>query len=49
MTERPGLAEWNTGVTQTQESELRDKVNIRGRVVRDDLLNTAKRNIREFL
>ncbi|MDN3668608.1 POTRA domain-containing protein [Echinicola jeungdonensis] len=49
LTERPRFSRVEySGVTQTQESELRDKVNIRGRVVRDDLLNTAKRNIREF-
>jgi len=36
------------GINKTQEGELRDKVNIRGRVVRDDVLNTAKRNIEKY-
>src|SRR5690606_12621 len=35
-------------MNKTQESELRDKINIRGRVVRDDVLNTAKRNIEKY-
>ncbi|WP_460538025.1 BamA/OMP85 family outer membrane protein [Echinicola sediminis] len=49
LTERPrfSIVEFD-GVTQTQESELRDKVQIRGRVVRDDVLNTAKRNITQY-
>src|SRR5690606_35655067 len=35
-------------MNKTQESELRDKINIRGRVVRDDVLNNAKRNIEKY-
>lgn len=49
LTERPRFSrvEFN-GINKTQEGELRDKVNIRGRVVRDDVLNTAKRNIEKY-
>lgn len=35
-------------MSKTQEGELKDKVNIRGRVVRDDVLNNAKRNIEKY-
>ncbi|MHA7131311.1 BamA/OMP85 family outer membrane protein [Algoriphagus namhaensis] len=49
LTERPRFSRVEfTGVNKTQESELRDKVNIRGRVVRDDVLNNAKRNIEKY-
>jgi outer membrane protein insertion porin family len=37
-----------SGVNKTQESELREKIKIRGRVVRDDVLNTSQRNIRQY-
>jgi len=49
LTERPrfSIVEFS-GINKTQEGELRDKVNIRGRVVRDDVLNTAKRNIEKY-
>ncbi|SDA58828.1 Beta-barrel assembly machine subunit BamA [Algoriphagus alkaliphilus] len=49
LAERPRFSrvEFN-GINKTQEGELRDKVNIRGRVVRDDVLNTAKRNIEKY-
>ncbi|UCS94126.1 BamA/TamA family outer membrane protein [Echinicola marina] len=49
LTERPrfSVVEFS-GVTRTQESELKDKVQIRGRVVRDDVLNTSKRNITQY-
>ncbi|MDX5338322.1 MAG: BamA/TamA family outer membrane protein [Cyclobacteriaceae bacterium] len=49
LTERPRFSRVEfSGINKTQESELRDKVNIRGRVVRDDVLNTAKRNIEKY-
>lgn len=49
LTERPRFSRFDfTGVNKTQEGELKDKVNIRGRVVRDDVLNTAQRNIRDY-
>jgi len=49
LTERPRFSRVEfTGVNKTQESELRDKVKIRGRVVRDDVLNNAQRNIRQY-
>ncbi len=49
LTERPRFSRVEfTGVGKTQESELRDKINIRGRVVRDDVLNNAKRNIQKY-
>ncbi|MFC3878944.1 outer membrane protein assembly factor [Algoriphagus namhaensis] len=49
LTERPRFSRVEfTGVNKTQESELRDKINIRGRVVRDDVLNNAKRNIEKY-
>lgn len=49
LTERPRFSKVEfKGITKTQESELKDKVNIRGRVVRDDVLNTAKRNIEKY-
>ncbi|NVJ85484.1 MAG: BamA/TamA family outer membrane protein [Algoriphagus sp.] len=49
LTERPRFSRVEfTGINKTQESELRDKVNIRGRVVREDVLNTAERNIQKY-
>lgn len=49
LTERPRFSRVEFGgINKTQEGELRDKVNIRGRVVRDDVLNTAKRNIEKY-
>lgn len=49
LTERPRFSRVEfSGVNKTQESELRDKINIRGRVVRDDVLNNAKRNIEKY-
>ncbi len=49
LTERPRFSRVEfSGVNKTQEGELRDKVNIRGRVVRDDVLNNAKRNIEKY-
>ena len=49
LTERPRFSRVEfEGISKTQEGELRDKVNIRGRVVRDDVLNTAKRNIEKY-
>lgn len=49
LTERPRFSRFDfTGVNKTQEGELKDKVNITGRVVRDDVLNTAQRNIRDY-
>lgn len=49
LTERPRFSKVEfEGINKTQEGELRDKVNIRGRVVRDDVLNTAKRNIEKY-
>jgi len=49
LTERPRFSKVEfKGINKTQESELKDKVNIRGRVVRDDVLNTAKRNIEKY-
>jgi len=49
LTERPRFSRVEfSGVNKTQEGELKDKVNIRGRVVRDDVLNNAQRNIREY-
>lgn len=49
LTERPRFSRVEfSGMNKTQESELRDKINIRGRVVRDDVLNTAKRNIEKY-
>jgi outer membrane protein insertion porin family len=49
LTERPRFSRVEfEGINKTQEGELRDKVNIRGRVVRDDVLNTAKRNIEKY-
>ncbi|AWW30354.1 outer membrane protein assembly factor BamA [Echinicola strongylocentroti] len=49
LTERPrfSIVEF-TGVSSTQESELRDKVQIRGRVVREDVLNSSKRKITNY-
>ncbi|GGZ22938.1 outer membrane protein assembly factor [Echinicola pacifica] len=46
LTERPrfSIVEF-TGVTSTQEGELRDKIQIRGRVVREDVLNSSQRSI----
>ncbi|MFD2034093.1 outer membrane protein assembly factor [Belliella marina] len=49
LTERPRFSRVEfSGVNKTQESELKDKVKIRGRVVRDDVLNTSQRNIRQY-
>ena len=49
LTERPRFSRVEfLGINKTQEGELRDKVNIRGRVVRDDVLNTGKRNIEKY-
>ncbi len=49
LAERPRFSRVEfSGVNKTQESELRDKINIRGRVVRDDVLNNAKRNIEKY-
>jgi len=49
LTERPRFSRVEIqGVNKTQQSELKDKVNIRGRVVRDDVLNTAKRTIEKY-
>jgi outer membrane protein insertion porin family len=49
LTERPRFSRVEfSGMNKTQEGELKDKVNIRGRVVRDDVLNNAKRNIEKY-
>ncbi|MBY5951288.1 BamA/TamA family outer membrane protein [Algoriphagus sp. NF] len=49
LTERPRFSRVEfTGINKTQESELRDKINIRGRVVREDVLNTSQRNIQKY-
>ena len=49
LTERPRFSRVEfAGISKTQEGELREKINIRGRVVRDDVLNTAKRNIEKY-
>lgn len=49
LTERPRFSRVEfSGINKTQEGELKDKVNIRGRVVRDDVLNTSQRNIRQY-
>lgn len=49
LTERPRFSRVEfTGVNKTQQSELKDKVNIRGRVVRDDVLNNSKRAIEKY-
>jgi outer membrane protein insertion porin family len=49
LTERPRFSRVEfSGINKTQESDLKDKVNIRGRVVRDDVLNNAKRNIEKY-
>jgi len=49
LTERPRFSRVDfIGVNKTQESELKDKIKIRGRVVRDDVLNTSQRNIRQY-
>jgi outer membrane protein insertion porin family len=49
LTERPRFSRFEfSGINKTQEGELKDKVNITGRVVRDDVLNTAQRNIRDY-
>ncbi|SNS07916.1 Beta-barrel assembly machine subunit BamA [Belliella buryatensis] len=49
LTERPRFSRVEfSGVNKTQESELKDKVKIRGRVVRDDVLSTSQRNIRQY-
>ncbi|PSL05788.1 outer membrane protein assembly factor [Cecembia rubra] len=49
LTERPRFSRVEfTGVNKTQEGELKDKIKIRGRVVRDDVLSTSQRNIRQY-
>lgn len=49
LTERPRFSRVEfTGVNKTQEGELKDKIKIRGRVVRDDVLATSQRNIRQY-
>jgi outer membrane protein insertion porin family len=49
LTERPRFSRVEfTGVNKTQEGELKDKVNIRGRVVREDVLNSSQRNIQKY-
>ncbi|RPA69948.1 outer membrane protein assembly factor BamA [Cyclobacteriaceae bacterium YHN15] len=49
LTERPRFSRVEfTGVNKTQEGELKDKVKIRGRVVRDDVLSTSQRAIRQY-
>ncbi len=49
LTERPRFSRVEfSGVNKTQEGELKDKVKIRGRVVRDDVLNTSQRSIRQY-
>lgn len=49
LTERPRFSRVEfRGINKTQEGELKDKVNIRGRVVRDDVLNNAKRTIEKY-
>ncbi|MEX2591831.1 MAG: POTRA domain-containing protein [Anditalea sp.] len=49
LTERPRFSRVEfSGVNQTQESELEDKVEISGRIVRDDVLNNAQRKISNY-
>lgn len=49
LTERPRFSRVEfSGVNKTQEGELKDKVSIRGRVVRDDVLNNSQRKIRDY-
>ncbi|MGY6559349.1 MAG: BamA/OMP85 family outer membrane protein [Nitritalea sp.] len=49
LTERPRFSRVEfSGINKTQESELRDKVKIRGRVVREDVMSTSQRNIRQY-
>lgn len=49
LTERPRFSRVEfSGVNKTQEGELKDKIKIRGRVVRDDVLATSQRNIRQY-
>lgn len=49
LTERPRFSRVEfVGINKTQESELKDKVKIRGRVVRDDVLSTSQRSIRQY-
>ncbi|MFD2201483.1 BamA/OMP85 family outer membrane protein [Shivajiella indica] len=49
LTERPRFSRVEfTGVNKTQEGELKDKVKIRGRVVRDDVLSTSQRAIKQY-
>ncbi|MDX5479340.1 MAG: BamA/TamA family outer membrane protein [Cyclobacteriaceae bacterium] len=49
LTERPRFSRVEfTGINKTQEGELKDKVKIRGRVVRDDVLSTSQRAIRQY-
>ncbi|EON77283.1 Outer membrane protein assembly factor YaeT precursor [Lunatimonas lonarensis] len=49
LTERPRFSRVEfTGINKTQEGELKDKVSIRGRVVRDDVLNNSQRKIKAY-
>src|SRR5690606_1094279 len=49
LTERPRFSRVEfTGVNSTQKSELEDKIEIRGRILRDDVLNNAQRNITRY-
>jgi outer membrane protein insertion porin family len=49
LTERPRFSRVEfLGINKTQQGELKEKVKIRGRVVRDDVLNTAERNIKQY-
>ncbi|WP_209330939.1 BamA/OMP85 family outer membrane protein [Lunatimonas salinarum] len=49
LTERPRFSRVEfTGINKTQEGELKDKVSIRGRVVRDDVLNNSQRKIKDY-
>lgn len=49
LTERPRFSRVEfTGVNQTQQSELEKKVEIRGRIVREDVLNNAQRKISDY-
>ncbi|HLT07827.1 MAG TPA: POTRA domain-containing protein [Cyclobacteriaceae bacterium] len=49
LTERPRFSRVEfSGVNQTQKGELEKKVQIRGRIVREDVLNNAQRKIRDY-
>src|SRR5690554_4853884 len=49
LTERPRFSRVEyTGVNQTQQSELEKQVEIRGRIVREDVLNSAERKITNY-